>query len=1186
MNSNDNNESQVGNKEIPKNKELRTHQELINKKLNEITAVDLEVANKIDFDQKEENRLSIVENKIKEIKTNSSNSFSKEKDVRSIEQLAILDKELLQLKSTKQKYFSSQNVVNQYMQLNDNTIANSIDFDKLELLYSKNEDNPLDKKIQDIEQKHNDAVIASIVADSVYIPEYSNDEMIVASDNYLVPAYNKINDLKETQLTNIWKTSKSIQLAKVSFDVRDDVLAEIEDVKGDIENTDNPDSKARLINELEDKNKQLVAVERKAVAGAIYSKLLIEGNNKVDSSITKLEDEFKENRDFISSNNISAVNTNSYDSIIAQANEQTPLQKYEQNISEEYSIAQQRKGELNNYLEEDQSEVSTLTQKQDRLQNDLSNEKSEKKKNALSAEIEVVKVDIESIIIDIAKNTTKIKKENNTIFKDSNIMAEFTAISRFIEISSGIQDTIINTQIALVNNVSFDEDVFLPYIYANDNDSISQDKGSIEKPYSNDIAKDYYYGNSTDLIYVSDMEIAQVKRMLGIKKKLLIDEELEILKGFNDPKFDNRIRNLKEDRASIVAGDLYLVKYIEENKSGDEDLRDINEENIVSDIKKQSDRYLELSIELMDSSKQLSGVEKQEIISISDKLKLFSDSMSFAYEEISMLSSANEIQRNNVVLMRMYNSVSNEAIRNQAKRLFLLAEQDYTSAKRSRVSAAKPSISNEIEQQFIDQAEQYEALAKQNQQKAIKLLKSEIAIASAEPINETIAEVDIVQEEEQEVVVSDKVNIKNVELDKLYLINTENLNPVQAKEYKIREADIVGVYVAEAEGSKEEFYNEANKIRVNPINPMGLIYKVQIGAFKREIPQNTFKGIKPICAEVIPKSAFTRYLAGLFVNYNDANSAKQTIRSVGYRDAFIVAYYNGKRMSVAAARRIIAQGDAYTDKSLAVKTNNLKVENYGVSNEKQVAAEFSNTTANTGLVITDTKLYNDDDVTYSVQVGVFGGLRTSARLNNIQDLFYDRTSKGYYRYFSGMYNNEKNAIASRDKIRVGGIKDAFIVAFRNGKRISITKARSYVKPSDNTKQVTSLEENVAGKADIKTGNNKIATGETVNNETVNRETATQQEKKKDLTIVFKVQIGAFRSIRKGEQLDQLNKISPSGLNYYSNTRGLIIYTTISYKSYEAAAAARTIVRANGVKDAFVIAFEGDKRISISKARGK
>ena len=64
----------------------------------------------------------------------------------------------------------------------------------------------------------------------------------------------------------------------------------------------------------------------------------------------------------------------------------------------------------------------------------------------------------------------------------------------------------------------------------------------------------------------------------------------------------------------------------------------------------------------------------------------------------------------------------------------------------------------------------------------------------------------------------------------------------------------------EFEGSS---YSASKPIPVDAPMPDGLIFKVQIGAFKNPIPQDLFKGIKPITAETTPQGLM-RYTVGIF----------------------------------------------------------------------------------------------------------------------------------------------------------------------------------------------------------------------------------------------------------------------------------------------------------------------------------
>jgi len=92
-------------------------------------------------------------------------------------------------------------------------------------------------------------------------------------------------------------------------------------------------------------------------------------------------------------------------------------------------------------------------------------------------------------------------------------------------------------------------------------------------------------------------------------------------------------------------------------------------------------------------------------------------------------------------------------------------------------------------------------------------------------------------------------------------------------------------------------YSAAKPIPVNEKLPEGLIFKVQIGAFRNPIPQDLFSGMTPITGETTPQG-FTRYTAGIFLKYSTADQVKNEIKSLGYNDAFVVAFLNGKRISM------------------------------------------------------------------------------------------------------------------------------------------------------------------------------------------------------------------------------------------------------------------------------------------------
>ncbi|NQX99043.1 MAG: hypothetical protein HRT73_14380 [Flavobacteriales bacterium] len=99
---------------------------------------------------------------------------------------------------------------------------------------------------------------------------------------------------------------------------------------------------------------------------------------------------------------------------------------------------------------------------------------------------------------------------------------------------------------------------------------------------------------------------------------------------------------------------------------------------------------------------------------------------------------------------------------------------------------------------------------------------------------------------------------------------------------------------------KKGFYSENIPVPVNVKTPKGLVYKVQIGFFKSQLPPEHFDGIFPISSQKIDK-VYYRYVAGNFAKYEEVKAAKIAISEKGYSDSFIVAYINGEKVSMSEA---------------------------------------------------------------------------------------------------------------------------------------------------------------------------------------------------------------------------------------------------------------------------------------------
>ncbi|MEO8761420.1 MAG: hypothetical protein ABI388_08575, partial [Bacteroidia bacterium] len=84
--------------------------------------------------------------------------------------------------------------------------------------------------------------------------------------------------------------------------------------------------------------------------------------------------------------------------------------------------------------------------------------------------------------------------------------------------------------------------------------------------------------------------------------------------------------------------------------------------------------------------------------------------------------------------------------------------------------------------------------------------------------------------------------------------------------------------------------------------PMGLVYQIQIGLYKNGISTDVFKGLTPIFGKTV--AGGVSYSTGMFERIADANEARVYVKSIGLTDAFVVAYSNRKKITLAEAAKL------------------------------------------------------------------------------------------------------------------------------------------------------------------------------------------------------------------------------------------------------------------------------------------
>lgn len=395
---------------------------------------------------------------------------------------------------------------------------------------------------------------------------------------------------------------------------------------------------------------------------------------------------------------------------------------------------------------------------------------------------------------------------------------------------------------------------------------------------------------------------------------------------------------------------------------------------------------------------------------------------------------------------------------------------------------------------------------------------------------------------------SKQVSATNNELDSKKSSKPKTPNQPKVVAQPSTKTGSVTILAEGFEISATPVYSDAKPIPIDTKLPEGLLFKVQIGAFKNPISQTAFKGLNPITGETT-QSGMIRYTAGLFRDLQPAKEAKSRIQSVGYRDAFIVAFYNGKRITYNEAMAMLS-GTKPTDQTASNASSPI------VPDQNNLPENVGTAPANTSVqqskqdIAPSTDIATVQGTIYTIQVGVYSKPVTSAQLFNIQPLYTETMNNSLKRYTSGAYTDINEAIKAKNNIVKRGIKDAFIIVYKDGKRV----AGNDLAPSNNPLS------------------NNTGTSETPG--TTSSENG----------IVFKVQVGAYKTEVPIEVANKMLSISSKGVNITKDESGTTIYSVGSCSTYDEAVKIKNELVTSGVADAFVTAYNKGKKMDLDKAK--
>lgn len=408
--------------------------------------------------------------------------------------------------------------------------------------------------------------------------------------------------------------------------------------------------------------------------------------------------------------------------------------------------------------------------------------------------------------------------------------------------------------------------------------------------------------------------------------------------------------------------------------------------------------------------------------------------------------------------------------------------------------------------------------------------------------------------------------------------------------------------------NKSAAYNADKKIPTASKLPEGLVFKVQIGAFRNPIPQDHFRGFAPIMAEDAG-NGITRYTAGLFNTFNMANEAKNAIRTIGYPDAFVVAFYNGKRININEARAMAGGAPmASNENANQSATTSSNQENSSTTTSAKLPEPKANVQLVEDGISTDVNKIKG--VFFTVQVGVYSKPITADQLNNVTPLNSERTANGLIRYTSGVYPNLTDANAAKDRIKTLGITDAFVIAYANGNRVSVDEAVKFI-ATDNGAAATpkTSVQNTTQPQPTNNNSSQPITNNVVESETTDaipsyntenttaNETSTtptqpvvvepktpinQKEVGEELKLEFQVLLGEYAEEVPVDEAAIYLKIYSKGVKI-KEENNKTIYTIGSYPDYPSALDMQIEMKTEGVKKPKVIAFKNGTPIEVTEA---
>ena len=353
--------------------------------------------------------------------------------------------------------------------------------------------------------------------------------------------------------------------------------------------------------------------------------------------------------------------------------------------------------------------------------------------------------------------------------------------------------------------------------------------------------------------------------------------------------------------------------------------------------------------------------------------------------------------------------------------------------------------------------------------------------------------------------------------------NYYNENEISRDDFKT-----INAYLIAKANAFNVLYNSNNQDEIIE----GLRYKIQLGVYNDGIRARVIN--KLLSLEDLESIALDDgnvvYAVGSYLTIDEALGREYELEKLGFNDLDLLESENG--ILTLYRPKVVEE----------------------IVDEEMIDSLKLSKLISDSIPIVNSSIKNQQASTvYRVQIGAYNIKLSEKVFDGVDNVVSFKGNDGLVRYMTGSFGNYSDAVKYKAQMRSRGFEDAFVVTFKNGKRVLLSK-------SITTKKSNERNTSIKNKSNL--SNSKSA------------------KKVSKVDLKFIVQIGVFAEILSANDLSMMSTIS-NVKNEVSG--GFYKYFSQDYKEYSLAAIKLGKVKTAGFKDAFILSKLNGIEISLEKA---